>query len=190
MPNIILASKSERRVALLKQMDIDFKVMPADIDESLSGTYSPSDAVQYIAKKKALHIAKLIHDNSIIIAADTIVSIDNEILGKPNDSTHAMEMLRLLRGRKHSVYTAVTIVQNSKIEIEFNQKTDVYMRNYSDEEIKWYIDTGEPFDKAGGYGIQEKGCIFIDKIEGDFYTVMGLPIAKVYLALCEMNQQV
>ena len=183
MPKIILASKSERRIALLNQVDIKFEVMPANIDENLSQPLSPTDTAQYIAEKKALHIANQIKDDSIIIAADTIVSIDNKILGKPDDATHATKMLQLLCGKRHEVYTGVSIMQNGKIQSNFVEKTNVCMRNYSDKEIDWYVNTGEPFDKAGSYGIQEKGCLLVDKIEGDFYTVMGLPITKVYLAL-------
>ena len=176
---MILASKSPRRRELMKYITDDFEIKTAQVDETLSDGVSPSDAVLYLSKIKAEPFRG---ENDLVIGADTVVSIDNKILGKPANADAARDMLRLLSGRWHSVFTGVTLIKGEK-EKSFFVETRVKFYSLSDEMIENYLKTNEPFDKAGAYGIQGFGCLLVEKIEGDYYNVVGLPVSKVYHAL-------
>ncbi len=172
----ILASMSPRRKEILKEMGLDFEVSPADIDENID-VDDPSLLVKELALMKASAIAKKhILDECLIIAADTVVALDEKILGKPKDSLDAKRMLNLLSGRTHTVYTgyAVSDTKSGKT-IAKCAKTDVYFKKLTDEEIDGYVKTGEPLDKAGAYGIQGGAKGFVNKIDGEFSNVVGLP---------------
>ena len=178
---IILASNSPRRKELLAQANIDFEVMAANIDEVTSET-KPDEVVKDLSKQKAMAIAK---DNPgrVILAADTVVAIDGEILGKPKDENDAFLMLSRLSGNTHQVYTGVAIVDETGNINTFAECTEVVMYENSPELIRKYIATGEPMDKAGAYGIQGKGAVLVKEIKGDYNNVVGLPLAKVYRSL-------
>jgi len=186
MIKIILASGSPRRRQLLAQVGIPCEVVVSDVDETISGP--PDYQVQELALRKAKAVQDMINKdpNNLIIAADTLVYIDGEVLSKPDGAKSAFAMLKTLAGRCHTVYTGVAILKDNK-QIIFVDTTNVYFRDFSDEEIWGYIATGEPFDKAGAYGVQDKGALLVDHIEGDYFTVVGLPIAKVAASLREMG---
>ena len=180
---IILASASPRRQELLKLAGFSFEVIPANIDETPDPSYAPKQLVCTLAEQKC----EFIHNtmpNEIVLGADTIVVIDGLILGKPSDEAEAFGMLKRLQGRQHTVYTGVNIRSLQK-SVSFVESTKVYMRSLSDKEIYEYIATKEPMDKAGSYGIQERGATLIERIEGDYFTVVGLPLCRLSLALKE-----
>jgi len=179
---IVLASSSPRRRELLEMLGIhDFAVIPAEVDESVPDM-KPDEAVIHIAQLKARKVASERTPEDLIIAADTLVYLDGEALGKPETEIDAKNMLRRLSGVSHSVYTGVAIMHNGREEA-FAEKTDVFFREMSDQEIDAYIKTGEPMDKAGAYGAQGQGAVFIKRIEGDFFNVMGLPVCRLVTAL-------
>ncbi len=178
---IILASASPRRQELLRYITPDFKVMPADVDETLPEGVPADESAEFLSVRKAVHVAKQFPD-SIVIGSDTVVIIDNEILGKPADEADAERMLKKLSGRVHKVVTGVCIACGKRT-FSFSQATEVKFYTLSDDEIREYIATGDPMDKAGAYGIQGEGCVLIEKIDGDFFTVMGLPVARLKRAL-------
>lgn len=181
---IYLASKSPRRRKLLKQLNLKFRSFSVDIDESLHKKENPSDAVIRLSKEK-LESAKNIIENGIIITADTIVVLGKKIIGKPIDRKDAFSILKLLSGKTHIVYTGYSVYNsyNGKTITEY-EKTEVTFRTLTDIEIKEYIKGGSPMDKAGAYGIQDDfGAVFIKKINGCYYNVVGLPLAKLYHAL-------
>ncbi len=176
---MILASKSPRRKEILEEFGFKFKVEAKETLEK-SEKENPKDFVMEIALEKAMAVAE---ENYMewIVAADTVVVHNNKILGKPKNEEEAKEVLKSLSSHSHEVYTGVAIVNKQKnINITFTELTKVYFKNISDQEINWYVETKEPLDKAGSYGIQGKGSILIEKIEGDFYNVMGFPISKFY----------
>ena len=188
MTKIILASGSPRRKDLLAQVGIPFEVIVSNADETISGP--PEQQVQALALRKA----KAVQDErpnsaEIIIAADTLVYIDAKVLGKPQNPQEAFDMLKTLSGRGHTVYTGVALLGKNHKRV-FADSTNVYFRNLTDHEIRAYIATGEPMDKAGAYGVQDKGALLVDRIEGDYFTVVGLPVAKVAAALREMGAEV
>lgn len=172
---MILASKSPRRKELLSLITSDFTIKSAQVDEALPNGISPSDAVLYLSKIKAKPFK---HCGETVIGADTVVAIDGKILGKPKNADDAFDMLRLLGGKTHSVFTGVTIIKNG-VEKSFYEETRVTFYELDDEEINAYISTNEPFDKAGAYGIQGKGSLLVKKIDGDYFNVVGLPVAKL-----------
>ena len=175
---MILASKSPRRQELLRVISKDFRIIPAAGEEIIPEGTSPEDAVLMLSRQKAEEIYAS-YKNELIISADTVVAIDGKILGKPRDEAQAAEMLKTLSGRVHTVYTGVCVIfPNGGME-NFAESTDVEFYPLSDREIRDYIATGEPMDKAGAYGIQEKGALLVKRIDGDFYNVMGLPIARL-----------
>jgi len=179
---IILASKSPRRQELMKSMNLDFKVVLKDVDESYPEDLVPAEIAIYIAEKKAAAFAD-ISNESIVITADTIVAYNNEILGKPEDATHATEMLSKLSGTNHQVYTGVSIAHAGKTH-SFYDVTEVFFNALTAEQIEFYITNFNPFDKAGAYGIQDWiGLVAVDKIIGSYTNVMGLPTEKLYKAL-------
>lgn len=175
---IILASKSPRRQELLRLMGLDFSVELKDVDESYPDTLIAPEIAVYIAEKKAK--AFIGDANHIVITADTIVAINGEILGKPKDHAEAQEMLAKLSGSSHEVYTGVSINHQGHI-TSFYDKTTVFCRELNNEEINYYIDNYQPFDKAGSYGIQDWfGLTVVQRIEGSYTNVMGLPTEKLY----------
>ena len=175
---IILASKSPRRKELLKLMGLTFSVEIKEVDESYPDTLNASEIAVHIAEKKALAFGSL--PNSIIITADTIVAIDDQILGKPANYTQAQAMLRQLSGKRHEVYTGVSISYKGRVQ-SFYDKTEVFCRQLDEHEIDYYITNYQPFDKAGSYGIQDWfGINVVTCINGSYTNVMGLPTEKLY----------
>ena len=170
---LILASKSPRRKELLSLITENFEIKSADVDETLPDDILPDKAVEYLSKIKALPFKNGI---DTIIGADTVVAIDNQILGKPADKKQAFDMLKLLSGRYHSVYTGVTVI-SPKGSVTFSVETKVKFFDLNDDEINSYIATGECDDKAGAYGIQGKGSLLVERIEGDYFNVVGLPVS-------------
>lgn len=181
---IILASKSPRRKELLSFITTDFSVKSADVDETLPQGITPDKAVEYLSKIKAEPFK---NENDIVIGADTVVALDGKILGKPRDDADAFATLKMLSGREHSVFTGVSVIKGDKIET-FSVQTKVKMFELTDEEIEEYIATDEPFDKAGSYGIQGKGSLLVEKIDGDYFNVVGLPISRLNRVLKLFNR--
>ena len=187
---IILASASPRRQELLKLICNSFSVEPADIDETADNSIEIEKTPEYLATEKARHIHNNNHYSDIVIGCDTGVFLDNIMLGKPKDKQDAYKMLNSLSDREHKVITGCSIFYRDKI-ISFSQTTSVEFYKLTDEEIEAYVNTGEPMDKAGAYGIQGKGATLVKKIDGDFYNVVGLPVAllnqKLYQLCKEFN---
>lgn len=179
----ILASASPRRRELLKQIGVTFEVMPAKGEEVITER-QPEQVVKELSRQKAEEIAAGIQgEHVIILGADTVVVYDGKILGKPKDETDARRMLSMLSGNTHSVYTGVTVIVLKDGESQshsFYEETKVTMYPMTDAQISAYIQTKEPMDKAGAYGIQGKGAVFIEKIDGDYNNVVGLPLAKIF----------
>ena len=185
MPHIVLASKSPRRHELLRRMGIeDFSVVAPEVEETYPEGLSPREIVAHISRLKSDAAAKLVGAEDILITADTMVFLENDRLGKPRDEADALRMLKELAGRRHTVCTGVTVRQGEKVEA-FTAATDVYFRECTEDELRAYIATGEPMDKAGAYGVQSLGALLVERIEGDFYNVMGLPVEKLGLCLSE-----
>jgi septum formation protein len=179
---IILASKSPRRQELLRLMDVDFRVVLKEVDESYPEDLSPDEIAVYIASKKAEAFDESI-GNEIVLTADTIVCIDGSILGKPETAEHAIEMLKTLSGKVHKVITGVCLLHKGKYN-KFFDVSEVFFRKLTDEEIISYVNEYLPLDKAGSYGIQERiGLIGIEKINGSYTNVVGLPTEKLYQQL-------
>lgn len=176
MQNLILASSSPRRKELLENLQIPFTTVSSDVDENFDPELKPEEVVMELSLRKANFIARQ-YPSSFVIGSDTVVVHNNSILGKPRNRDEAFLMLKKLSGVTHSVYTGVAIVAPS-VERKFYEKTDVLFWELSDEEINAYLDTGEPFDKAGAYGIQGFGSLLVKKIEGDYFSVVGLPVAR------------
>ena len=176
---IVLASGSPRRRELLKMIGIeDFIVIPAKGDETVPPGLSPEQTVCDIALQKAVSVSRSCGAGDVIIAADTLVYLDEKPMAKPYDETDAANMLRALSGRRHTVYTGV-VLRRGEENIIGAEKTEVFFREIHNGEILDYIKTGEPMDKAGAYGAQGRGAVFIERIEGDFFNVVGLPICRL-----------
>ena len=173
---LILASQSPRRKALMELFHIPFTVRVASIDETMDENKSAYDEVSRVSRLKAEAIPHNAED--VIIAADTIVVCDGKILGKPKDEADAFRMLKLLSGKDHQVMTGLTVLKGSTATV-CTEVTDIHFRELSDKEILAYIRTGEPMDKAGAYGIQGGAALFVEKITGDYYNVMGLPVCRL-----------
>ena len=181
--HVVLVSQSPRRRELLKGLEINFEATSVDADETYPAHLKGAEVPCYITQVKANAYKPLLQSNTLAITADTVVSIDGNILGKPNNKQEAMQMLRTLSGKKHQVITAVCVFTKQK-EHFFYAESEVYFKPLSDQEIAHYIDTYQPFDKAGSYGVQEWiGYIGIEKIVGSYYNVMGLPIQRLYQEL-------
>ncbi|HYX27307.1 MAG TPA: Maf family protein [Pyrinomonadaceae bacterium] len=185
LPKIILASASPRRAEILRTVGWPFEVMPVDIDETRRPGEDAVSYVERLAREKAEAAAPRA-SNSIIVAADTTVTIDDHILEKPSDVFDANRMLQLLNNRWHKVLTGVAVVDSdeSKTVVAY-EETDVKFAAMSDNEINWYVGTGEPLDKAGAYAIQGLGSRFIKEIRGDYFNVVGLPVRLLYELICE-----
>ncbi|MFD1256592.1 Maf family nucleotide pyrophosphatase [Mucilaginibacter terrae] len=185
-PKIILASKSPRRQELLRQMDVDFSIVLKEVDESYPEHLLPEEVAVYIAEKKAKAYDGSLTDEAVL-TADTIVCIDGLILGKPENSAHAIEMLKRLSGRVHKVVTGVCILYKHEYNL-FHDVSEVFFRKLTDEEITTYVEKYQPMDKAGSYGIQEwVGITAIQRIEGSYTNVVGLPTEKVYQQLLRLK---
>ena len=190
LPNIILASSSPRRRQLLRQIGVDHEVIVPNADESALPGEAPSELVQRLSRLKARSVASE-RSHGIVLGSDTIVVLDGAVLNKPADPLEAFTMLRRLSGHTHTVYTGYSVIDiEHDRDITSYETADVTFRQLDDDEIRAYIDTGSPLDKAGAYGIQDDyGAVFIEKICGDYYSVVGLPITRVYLALRELTLQ-
>ena len=176
---IILASQSPRRRELLERMGIrNFRVVSADIDEREEEQLPPEQLVCRLASRKAEAVAEKAPKGAVIIAADTVVSLDGTVLGKPGDKREAFKMLSTLSGNRHQVYTGLCVIWDGDKRTEY-EVTDVTFRELGEKEIEDYIATGEPMDKAGAYGIQGYGALLVERIEGDYYNVMGLPVGRL-----------
>lgn len=174
---MILASASPRRKEILENFGFSFKTIVKNIDETSDKTRAEEKILE-IAEKKARAAAIDFPDENIV-GADTVVVVDGKILGKPKDEKEVFSMLKSLSGRSHEVITAFSFINiNKNISYSDYEITKVYFKNLTDDEINWYINTKEPMDKAGAYGIQGKGAFFVEKIEGDFFSVMGFPLGK------------
>lgn len=189
MPNVrvILASSSPRRKQLLQSLNLTFDIRPPKIQEDYTLTLPPSQIVEYVSRKKASSVAqeevmnrKHKKENVLVIGSDTVVVVDNEILGKPVDVDDAQRMLHRLSGRSHHVYSGLALIHiDEGGEVKHHvghEKTEVFIRHLNQEEIKRYVATGEPLDKAGSYAIQGYGATLVEKINGDYFTVVGFPV--------------
>jgi septum formation protein len=179
-PELVLASGSPRRRELLNQLSLKFRVETSQADERVPEGRSPGEVVEELALRKAMAVAADCED-AIVIGSDTVVVCDGEILGKPRDVTEAVKMLKHLAGRSHEVYTGIALVQvaegNTVRTLMDHRRTEVWMRPLSDEQIRWYVATGEPMDKAGAYGIQGLGACLVDKIDGCYFNVVGMSLS-------------
>ncbi|MGB3947250.1 MAG: Maf family nucleotide pyrophosphatase [Bacteroidia bacterium] len=183
--NVLLASKSPRRQYLLKELGLNFEVKTKDVDESFPEHLQAQEIALYLCEKKANAFDEELTENTIVITADTIVWVDNQVLNKPENYEDAVRMLKLLSGKKHEVYTGVCLKSVSKIKT-FYAKTDVYFKTLTEQEINYYITNYNPYDKAGAYGAQEWiGYIAVEKIIGSYFNVMGLPVKELYEELME-----
>ena len=177
---LILASQSPRRKELLKLFHIPFTVRIADINEAMDPGKDPAAEVARVSRLKATAIEQ--NPDDVVIAADTIVVLDGRILGKPVDEDHAAAMLTALSGRDHQVMTGVTVMRGQQC-LSHTEITDIHFRDLTQREILNYVKTGEPMDKAGAYGIQGGAALFAEKLQGDYYNVMGLPVCRLFLML-------
>ncbi|MBQ7968969.1 MAG: septum formation protein Maf [Clostridia bacterium] len=176
---ILLASKSPRRRKMLKELGVKYTLWNGEADESVNKEYKPHSLVKLLAKRKAYAAYKDVKaKDTLIISADTVVVLGNEILGKPKDDDDARRMLRSMSGSSHYVYSGVAAIYNGKTVSDY-EKTQIKFRDISDSEIERYIKTGEHRDKAGSYGIQEKGGYFVESVKGDINNVVGLPVLKL-----------
>ena len=173
----ILASQSPRRRELLAMLGLDFEIITADIDETMAPGLSPEEAVAAVCEKKARAVGQT-HPGRLVVAADTIVVVEDRILGKPHSPDEARAMLHSLSGRSHTVMTGFCLWQDGRSETHVEQ-TRLRVRPLSGREIDAYIATGSPMDKAGAYGIQDQAAVFVEALEGDYYNVMGLPLCAL-----------
>lgn len=176
MQHLILASSSPRRKELLENLHLTFDISSSEVDESFAPELPPEEIVVGLAIRKAKVIANQ-HPDSFVIGADTIVVANGRILGKPADEAEAIDMLSMLSGKTHAVFTGVAIL-HGETEVHFFEKTEVTFWELTDTEIQAYIKSGEPFDKAGGYGIQGFGSMLVKHISGDYFAVVGLPVSR------------
>ena len=183
MKKIILASKSPRRLELLRMLGLNVETASPDIDESAVEADSPSHLAEKLAKTKAEKVYRDLHPEGCpVVAADTLVEIGGRILGKPRSVAEAGEMLRMLSGKLHYVHTGLAVIYSGTFASAVETAT-VYFRELSDDEIESYIMSGEPMDKAGAYGIQGRAGAFVDRIEGDFFSIVGLPLCRLVTLL-------
>ncbi len=191
MREIILASGSPRRKQILEQIGLTFKVFPSDVEEIIEPQEDICRLVEQLALMKAEDVARKVIPGSLVIGADTVVASERGILGKPVNEEEAFDMLNLLSGRTHTVLTGIAVVDilhNKKL--VSHEKTEVIFRPVSEREIWAYINTGEPMDKAGAYGIQGKGALFVERINGCYFNVVGLPVSRLYAVLREFGVEV
>ncbi len=183
MEKIVLASASPRRAELLRQIGLEFEIVVSGVAEENISEKKSVKLAEHLALSKAKAVAASL-DNAIVIAADTVVSVGGEQLGKPINEQDAMRMLRLLSGRSHHVMTGLAVIRKpDALTLSHVETTTVYMRDISDEEILWYIKSSNVYDKAGGYGIQGRAAVFVDKLEGCYFNVVGLPLSALWQLL-------
>jgi septum formation protein len=187
VPHVILASQSPRRRELLGLIGIPHTVMPADIDETVMPHEEPVPHCERLAREKA-HTLAVQHPDAVVIAADTIVVLDGAILGKPSDVADARRMVKLLSGRSHTVHTAIAVARDGRTESAV-ESVEVTFRALSDDEIAAYVATGEPMDKAGAYGIQGWGATIVERVNGDYFSVMGLGLRRLIDLLARVGIQ-
>lgn len=192
MKQLILASQSPRRKMLLEQIGVNFEVYPSDIDEKTVEKTEPGEYVRSLSEKKALtvkeHLCSEGRNTFVVLAADTVVVLDGMILGKPADENEAFDMLNNLSDKWHEVMTGITVLDgDTGRKLTHVEKTRVKMRNLGSEQIKHYIETGEPLDKAGAYGIQGIGALLFERIDGCYYNVVGLPLYSVSVMLSQFG---
>jgi septum formation protein len=187
MQNLILASSSPRRKELLENLRLTFAISSSDVDESFDPELSPEEIVMELAERKARAVFKQ-NSDAFVIGSDTIVVANNRILGKPADEAEAVRMLKTLSGSQHEVYTGVCIVSPTS-SAKFYEKTEVWFWELTDDEIRSYVQSGEPLDKAGAYGIQQLGSMLVKKINGDYFAVVGLPVARTIRELQRLGYQ-
>lgn len=171
---------------MLQTLGCEFRCVPADADETAVPGMSPADTVMLFSRRKADAVRNESAEGDIVLGMDTMVCADGRLLGKPADEDDAFRMLKMLSGRKHTVVTGYTVVYGDKIDTGC-VSTDVYFRRLSDDEIREYISTGEPMDKAGAYGIQGKGALFVERIDGDYFTVLGFPVCRVFQVIKKLQ---
>ena len=181
---VVLASASPRRKELLSLIFNEYDIRPADCDEALPEGIKAQEAVEYLSLIKNKATVEICDENSLVISADTVVAVEGEILGKPQDKEDARRMISLLSGREHQVFTGVTLSLNGNFKT-FSEKTDVVFYKLTDKEIEDYISTDEPYDKAGAYGIQGKAGLLVKAVNGDYYNVVGLPVARLKREITE-----
>lgn len=184
---MILASQSPRRRELLGQMGFSFTVRPAKGKELPHPELTPAQLVEELARQKALEVSAEAASDDVVVAADTVVAIDGVVLGKPHDKVHAAQMLSALSGREHTVYTGVAVKRGETLLVE-HEATQVRFRPLTEREIDLYIQTGEPMDKAGSYGIQGYGALLVEGIRGDYFNVVGLPICRLGRMLAQVGE--
>ena len=184
--DIILASGSPRRKELLTQIGCHYRILVPDVDEHTDVPAHPGELVEVLSRRKAEAVHALEGDSPIIIAADTVVALDGAILGKPADEADAFRMLSALSGREHQVYTGFTVLRGGRA-VTAHEVTSVTFRPLRPDEIRSYIATKEPMDKAGAYGIQGFGAVLVSGIRGDYFNVMGLPVYRLALALADFG---
>jgi len=184
---LVLASSSPRRIELLKQIGFDFEVIPAHIEEEKVINLNPDELVKKIAVEKVISVSRKVR-NSIVIGADTLVYAENKILGKPGTEKEALDMLLLLSNKWHKVYSGIAVLdtETQKLIVDV-EESSVKFKGISEKEARNYIQTGEPMDKAGAYAIQGKGAVFIERIEGCYYNIVGLPLFKLVKLLEQFN---
>ena len=179
MAKIVLCSASPRRQELLRRIGIqDFDIRVPEVEEAFPAGLTPRQTVEFISREKAQAARALCAPDEIFITADTLVVLDDQRLGKPHDEAEALRMLTALQGRHHTVCTGVTVCQGDRMETE-SEATEVVFRPATEAELLGYIRTGEPMDKAGAYGVQGKGALLVEKLNGDFFNVMGLPVLRL-----------
>ncbi len=181
---VVLASASPRRKELLSLIFNEYDIRPADCDEALPEGIKAQEAVEYLSLIKNKATVEICDENSLVISADTVVAVEGEILGKPQDKEDARRMISLLSGREHQVFTGVTLSLKGKFKT-FSEKTDVIFYKLTEKEIEDYISTDEPYDKAGAYGIQGKAGLLVKAVNGDYYNVVGLPVARLKREITE-----
>ena len=184
---MILASQSPRRRELLGQMGFSFTVRPARGEELPHPELTPAQLVEELARQKALEVSAEAEADDVVVAADTVVAIDGVVLGKPRDKAHAAQMLSALSGREHTVYTGVAVKRGETLLVG-HEATQVRFRPLTEREIDLYIQTGEPMDKAGSYGIQGYGALLVEGIRGDYFNVVGLPICRLGRMLAQVGE--
>ena len=184
---ILLASKSPRRRKLVETFNLEVELVDIEVEEVLDHDVPADRVAETLACLKSDGYKKPLADGEVLLTADTVVVVDGMVIGKPHDRTEAVEMLRNLSDKTHTVYTGVCLRSSGK-SVSFTERTDVHFRMLTDKEIDYYIDNYKPYDKAGAYGIQEWiGMIGVDRIEGDYYNVMGLPVAQTYQTIMEIS---
>lgn len=186
---IVLASASPRRKELISLIADNVEIRPAECDETLPDGIGAKEAVEYLSKIKNDAAKSISAHDELIISADTVVAVSNEILGKPADKEDARRMIKLLSGRTHQVYTGVTISYKENA-VTFSEKTDVSFFDLTDDEIESYVSSSEPYDKAGAYGIQGKASLLVSGINGDYFNVVGLPVARLNRELSKFVERI